>query len=239
MSKLAQIAEGSSGEKINVLVKLVRPSDVEQEFQRGEREGKAKTLEVAVRPDATVLSVKAIVQDREDVPLEWQQLVFGGGVPDNTRTLASIGVRDGHTLFITITTGVNIFVKLPDGTRHTIKIHLSDSVAALKVQASKLVGCSKDAVNLLFAGRLLGPDSASLSSLNVQKEAIIVVMYFQYAVRSTSDFRMTVNTANTVGNSQYDGNQGATASPRSVYSVCVCDYKCIRICLYIYTHMYV
>ena len=148
---------------------------VAREFRRGEGCREA-TLEVAVRPDTTVSAVKAIVQDREDVPLERQQLVFAGGVHEDARTLSSIGVADGHTLFVTVTPGVNIFVKELDGTQHTINIHLSDSVAGLKAQLDKHKGWGAGAMKLLYAGAQLAPDSASLSSLHVQKETTIFVI---------------------------------------------------------------
>ena len=161
-----------SGKMINVTVKVIWPEVVASEFKRGER-GREAALEVAVGPDATVSAVKAIVQEREDVPLERQQLVFGGGLQEDARTLASIGVADGHTLFVTVMSGVNVFVKELDGTQHTINIHLSDSVAALKAQMGKLKGWGADAIKLVCAGKLLAPDSASLSSLHVQKEMTI------------------------------------------------------------------
>ena len=84
--------------------------------------------------------MKAIVQERTDVPLERQQLVFGGGLQENARTLASISVADGHTLFVTVMSGVNVFVKELDGTHHTVNFHLCDCVAALKAQMGKLKG---------------------------------------------------------------------------------------------------
>ena len=164
-----------SGKMINVTVKVIWPEVVASEFKRGER-GREAALEVAVGPDATVSAVKAIVQEREDVPLERQQLVFGGGLQEDARTLASIGVADGHTLFVTVMSGVNVFVKELDGTQHTINIHLSDSVAALKAQMGKLKGWGADAIKLVCAGKLLAPDSASLSSLHVQKEMTIFVI---------------------------------------------------------------
>jgi hypothetical protein len=164
-----------SGKMINVTVKVIWPEVVASEFKRGERSREA-ALEVAVGPVATVSAVKAIVQEREDVPLERQQLVFGGGLQEDARTLASIGVADGHTLFVTVMSGVNVFVKELDGTQHTINIHLSDSVAALKAQIGKLKGWGADAIKLVCAGKLLAPDSASLSSLHVQKEMTIFVI---------------------------------------------------------------
>jgi hypothetical protein len=163
------------GKMINVTVKVIWPEVVASEFKRGER-GREAALEVAVGPDATVSAVKAIVQEREDVPLERQQLVFGGGLQEDARTLASIGVADGHTLFVTVMSGVNVFVKELDGTQHTINIRLSDSVAALKAQMGKLKGWGADAIKLVCAGKLLAPDSASLSSLHVQKEMTIFVI---------------------------------------------------------------
>jgi hypothetical protein len=51
-------------------------------------------MEVAVRPDATVWAVKALVQEREYVPLERQQLVFCGGLQEDARNLASISFAD-------------------------------------------------------------------------------------------------------------------------------------------------
>ena len=140
--------------------------------ERGER-GREAALEVALRPDATVSAVKAIVQEREDVPLERQQLVFSGGLQEDARTLASIGVADGHTLFVTVMSGVNVFVKELDGTQHTINVHLSDTLAALKAQVGNLKGWGADAIKLVCAGKLLAPDSASLSSLHVHKEMSI------------------------------------------------------------------
>lgn len=171
------LTAGSSAETINVTIKVVWPSEtLAQEFNRGSR-GREAVLEVQVRPSMTVSAVKVIVQDREDVPLERQQLVFGGQKQEDARTLESIGVAGhGHTLFVTVTSGVPVFLKELDGTQHTVNIHLSDSVAVLKAEICKLKSWGADAVRLLYAGKQLAPDSASLSSFHVQKHSVIFII---------------------------------------------------------------
>ena len=63
---------------------------------------------------------------------------------------------DVHTLFVTVMSGVNVFVKELDGTQHTIHIQLSHCVAALKAQMGKLKGCRADAIKLLCTGQVAG-----------------------------------------------------------------------------------
>ena len=69
---------------------LLSRSSAQRWWRASSSAGSEPAMEVAVRPDATVWAVKALVQEREYVPLERQQLVFCGGLQEDARNLASI-----------------------------------------------------------------------------------------------------------------------------------------------------
>ena len=72
---------------------------------------------------------------------------------------------------------VPVFLKELDGTQHTVNIHLSDSVAALKAEICKLKSWGADAIRLLYKGKQLAPESASLSSFHVQRHSVIYIIF--------------------------------------------------------------
>ena len=109
----------------------------------------------------------------------WENLWFPLDSTDAVLPTASKPVKDtaAHIAPPPSSKPVPVFLKELDGTQHTVNIHLSDSVAALKAEICKLKSWGADyKIRLLYEGKHLAPDSASLSSFHVQRHSVIFII---------------------------------------------------------------
>lgn len=68
--------------------------------------GKIITLVVDL-DDATILTVKGMVYDKEGVPVAQQTLIFGGKILEDSKKLSDYGIKEGSTLQIIVKVTAN------------------------------------------------------------------------------------------------------------------------------------
>ncbi|HEX2594300.1 MAG TPA: ubiquitin-like protein [Rhizomicrobium sp.] len=61
-----------------------------------------KTIDVEIGLDKTVGDAKAIVMDKEGIPVAQQRLIYGGKQLEDTATLSSYGLTDGATVHLVL-----------------------------------------------------------------------------------------------------------------------------------------
>jgi len=132
-----------------------------------------KTITLEVGASDTILSVKAKIQEKEDIPPNQQHLHQLGPWPfmSNVLTLSDYYVQEGDMLYL-VRSGMQIFVKLWDDKTITMDVVPRDPIAFIKAMLEVEEGIPKDQQILIFAGRML-EDGRRLKDYNIRHRATL------------------------------------------------------------------
>ena len=160
--------------------------------------GSVITTEVG-RQD-TVQSVKLSLQDKINVPLKQQQLMFHGQQLENEVSLSQYNIQDGSELNLVVM--ISITIKTLTGETFSLEIEGNESVCELKMKIAKRLEIPPEQQRLIFSGKPM----SVLDDYNITNDAEIYVIrrlrMYDLRIRKRSKrkhvLRLKVNSTNTV-----------------------------------------
>ncbi|KAF5823453.1 putative Ubiquitin-like domain-containing protein [Helianthus annuus] len=134
-----------------------------------------ETIPLEVTPSYTIGNIKAMIQDKVNIPRDEQALIFSDMVLDNIGALVDFHIYKESTLtLMRVSSGImHIFINPLCGKTFTLNVKPSDTIQNLKSKIHDKEGTPPCKQRLHFEGKPLLEDSPTLADYYIQNESTV------------------------------------------------------------------
>eukprot|EP00833_Pecoramyces_ruminatium_P002610 jgi/Orpsp1_1/1176642/evm.model.c7180000058408.1 len=134
----------------------------------------SRTITIMVSSYDLIEKIKSVIEEKENIPVENQKLIFGHKNLENNRTLKSYNIQKDDTinLFIKYDQSMvfNIFVKTLFGKIIELKVRSIDTVKQIKNMIEEKEGILESKQELYYACKFL-KENLTVEDYNIQIES--------------------------------------------------------------------
>lgn len=137
-----------------------------------QRKATGRSTTVNIEPFDSIENVRAKIQDKECIPSDQERLVFTVKQIERDRALSGHNIPEQSTPHLPLRpkTGVQMFVKMLNGTQTVIQIEFSDTIEQVKAKIEEQEGIPAAKQRLIFAGKQL-ENHITVARYNMGKES--------------------------------------------------------------------
>ncbi|XP_077251973.1 polyubiquitin-like [Tasmannia lanceolata] len=137
--------------------------------------GKKVTLEVM--SGDTIQTIKAMIQEKEGIPLEQQTIIYAGRSLEDNQTLAAYNIPMESTLHVFIRPNevMQIFIQIPTRERILLDVKTWYTVQYIKAMIESMVDIPSDQQRLVHSGKHL-EDHRTLLEYNIKRESTFYIV---------------------------------------------------------------
>lgn len=132
----------------------------------------AKMTHPLAEPETSIENVKASIQDKEEISLDQQHLIFADVELIDDRTLKYYNIQAGSTIHLFLVLRGRIHVKTQTGKMITLEVVPEDTIENVKKKLFEERGIAVECTDIVYAGKTL-EDQRTLGDYNIRRESIL------------------------------------------------------------------
>ena len=163
-----------------------KASEVVLQFERKTRYGlvvyirsfRGKKIAIETHSDSTVLELKERIEEKEGIPIRFQELVLWSSKLENHKTLSDYQIRSDYILCLIFAKQklMHIFYTKPSGRCITLYLQLCDTIEDIRYEVCEREGYPIDRLMLIYAGKRL-EDKKTLADYNIGQESTVHILF--------------------------------------------------------------
>ena len=139
--------------------------------------GKTITLPDNIEPSDTIRYIKGLLEEIENIPIEYQTLFYCGIKLQNYRTLADYNIHQDSLIHLILSKTFPIYVNILGEKKILIDVNSSTKIENIKSIIEEDIKIPIDEQILIYSDKILENDNP-ISYYNIESEDIIICIFF-------------------------------------------------------------